>query len=146
MMNLHSKKVSSNAMAYELLGAAGITITAERKNYSLARNQTDRETISNPNIMDSARYMELTPKLVTAIDKFLSAQDAFYTPDEPITRGIIQYKKSKNGASKTVSSGGDINKLAAFMIQRQTSGIPDKKKMKYFKPELVAKAKKRMDF
>jgi len=139
------KQVSTNMLAHGLLGGMACSVSSEGPSYSLLFEQTDKEVVVNPNILDSQLYATLAPKTISALDKFINPADAFYTRDEPITRGLIEYKRKRKGVAQKTQKGGDINKLASAIIQTNATEN-SRKKSKYFNNRLAETAKQRIKY
>jgi hypothetical protein len=71
---------SLNLSAFNVLAALGVTLSHEKKSYSLLDNQTDTQIVENIAIFDPI-YDTLTNKAVEAKDKFSNNKDPFYELD-----------------------------------------------------------------
>jgi len=72
---------SLNLSAFQMLSSIGVTLSSEKKTYSLLTEQTDTQTIENISIFDPI-YNTLTNTPVEAIDKFSNNKDPFYELDD----------------------------------------------------------------
>jgi len=139
------KQVATGRLANMFLTSMNCTVSTEQVSFSLLANQTDTETVANPNILDSKLYAMLEPDMILALDKFTSPGDPFYTSDEPITQGVIDYtKKTKGKRPVSRQRGGDINKITSYIIQRSVS--PQVNGGKYFDNDLTTLAKERIKY
>jgi hypothetical protein len=74
-------KASLNLLAFNMLFSLGVTLSHEKKSYSLLDDQTDTQIVENIAIFDPI-YDTLTNKAVEAKDKFSNNKDPFYELDE----------------------------------------------------------------
>lgn len=70
-----------NLLAFNVLAALGVTLSHEKKSYSLLDDQTDTQIVENIAIFDPI-YDTLTNKAIEAKDKFSNNKDPFYELDE----------------------------------------------------------------
>jgi hypothetical protein len=75
------RDASLNLSAFNMLSSLGVTLSSEKKTYSLIGDQTDTQTIENISIFDPI-YNTLTNTPVEAIDKFSNNADPFYELDD----------------------------------------------------------------
>jgi len=76
-----TSQASLNLSAFNVLAALGVTLSHEKKSYSLLDDQTDTQIVENIAIFDPI-YDTLTNKAVEAKDKFSNNKDPFYELDE----------------------------------------------------------------
>jgi len=76
-----ASRASLNLSAFNVLAALGVTLSHEKKSYSLLDDQTDTQIVENIAIFDPI-YDTLTNKAVEAKDKFSNNKDPFYELDE----------------------------------------------------------------
>ena len=72
---------SLNLSAFNVLSTLGVTLSSEKKTYSLLDDQTNIQTVENISIFDPI-YNILTNTPVEATDKFASNKDPFYELDD----------------------------------------------------------------
>jgi hypothetical protein len=72
---------SLNLSAFNMLSSLGVTLSPEKKTYSLIADQTDTQTIENISIFDPI-YNTITNAPVEAKDKFSNNKDPFYELDD----------------------------------------------------------------
>ena len=70
-----------NLSAFNVLSTLGVTLSGEKKTYSLLGDQTDTQTLENISIFDPI-YNVLTNTPVEATDKFSNNVDPFYELDD----------------------------------------------------------------
>ena len=76
-----SAEASLNLSAFNVLAALGVTLSHEKRSYSLLDDQTDTQIVENIAIFDPI-YDTLTNKAVEAKDKFSNNKDPFYELDD----------------------------------------------------------------
>ena len=92
---------SVNNSALNMLGALGCSVDYSKgSDYSLQRDTTDTEVISNPNISDRSTIDPKT-KTQTASGKFTNSNDAFYELDGDIPQALSTADKARRTSKMT---------------------------------------------
>ena len=123
---------STNRTSQHFLGTQAISVSSERKSFSLLSNQTDSETIDNPNILSRKDYEMLEIDYIEATDKFTNPSDPFYTPDDPKSQSATKQKyKTKQQSFAKKKSFGDLTQIGSYMVQINSTKTSSGKN-KYF--------------
>jgi len=114
--------------AVDVLETIGCCVLDMDSSFSLVGTQTDKESIENPNIMDSGSLKNKKNRETTATDKFSNPDDPFYQLDGAIPRNIeLRNSSIKIGKYETPTIA-----LAAAIAELNLSSTGTT--LKYFKP------------
>ena len=89
-------------VARQTLAMMNIAPVDVDKDFSLLESNSEKPSISNPNIMDSADFNNTMKKQISATDKFPSTTDPFYKLDEAVFAPIA-YKTLKIAGGKVAN-------------------------------------------
>jgi len=114
-------------ISINMLEAVGCCLVGRDKNFSLLNDQTDKENIENPNILDEANLKKIKSKKTKPDDKFSNPNDPFYQLDGAPSRATQLSSKEIKSQEKSVQ----IAKLGADLANLNSSSR-QKPKLKYF--------------
>ncbi len=105
---------SEGAGSDKFLFALGVTLEAvDDRDFSLKKVSQDKEYLSNPNVIESKDYKEMTSEYDKPDDKFRNPSDPFYELDE--TRStVVQQRKS----IEKINGGYALSGLAGDILNR----------------------------
>jgi hypothetical protein len=92
---VYENKNTTHQSAENILNALNCSFEEGDRYFSLLADQTDKEVIENPNIIDDLKWEDLTNTDISATDKFPEATDNFYVLDEALPQ-IQNRKDQKN--------------------------------------------------
>ena len=86
---------TAHQSAENILSALNCSFEEGDRYFSLLADQTDKEVIENPNIIDDLKWEDLTNTDISATDKFPEATDNFYVLDDALPQ-VQNRKDQKN--------------------------------------------------
>jgi hypothetical protein len=96
----------------KLLFSLGCDISDEKYDYSLLLQQTDKETVDNPNIIDEQSTKNMKNKQRDAKKNFANPNDPFYCLDDDIPQNKRnENDKRKRNSSKQIQQNKNISVL-----------------------------------
>jgi len=117
---------TNNDISLKLLFSMGCDISAETQNYSLLEQQTDKETIDNPNIFDEESYKKLKNTRKDMTKSFSNPDDPFYYLDDELPRNKQRdnEKRSRQQRSNNISYLMSDLASAGGLIPGQSRSLP----------------------
>ena len=113
--------------ANNLLESMGCCVSKEGRDFSLMDEQTDKEQLENPNIIDEKALKNKKNKQIKITDKFANADDPIFQMDDPPTRREQSQNKEINKSKRNESLPQIAADLAGFNLSDGTLSL------KYFK-------------
>ena len=111
-------------ISIKLLFSMGCDISNEKHDYSLLQQQTDKETIDNPNIFDEESFKEIKNEQRDATKNFANPDDPFYCLDDDIPRN----KRSDNEKRKRKQQSNNINYLMSDIAGSNGAGTNNRQR------------------
>lgn len=124
---LGGEELNLKEMSIGILNSLGCTFSTEEKDYSLLKRQTDKEVITNENIIDMTEWVKIENESIFATDKFINVLlDPFYKLDDDLPhrqQNYIDKKEKKEIPDSTI--------LTSDVVLYNTNPVSDK--LKQFK-------------
>jgi len=101
----YKPKNSNQESAENILAALNCSFEEGDRYFSLIEDQTDKEVVENPNILDPTKWDDLKNTDILATDKFPESTDNFYELDEALPNAQLRKeqkvrKPQNHGAQK----------------------------------------------
>ena len=123
-------EINTKKQANNLLESLGCCISEKGRDFSLIEEQTNKEPLANPNIVDDGALKKEKNKQIKITDKFKNTNDPIFQMDDPPPRKD-QLRDEKN---RTANRDKRTVRLAAALVAYNSISIYAPTPLKYFPP------------